>query len=103
MLRKIYLWVPNTKYRGRIIGPGGQNISTLEYITRVDIQVREDRWIIIHENQNSDIDMAVSVVKILFKDGVINPLRIVKLCDDFKKQRDGFGLFDHLKVEEENV
>jgi len=102
-LRKIYIWVPEDKYRGHLIGPGGQNISTLEYITRTDVQVREDRWVIVHETQICDLDMAVNVIWNLFQGNIISPLKIIRLADEFKKDRDGVGLFDYLKLEEEDV
>lgn len=101
MLRKIHIWFPDERYRGRLIGPGGQNISTVEYITGVDVQPREDRWAVVHETENSDADMAAHVIWTLFRDGIINPLRIVKLADEYKKDRDGVGLFDHLNLEGE--
>ena len=97
MHRKIYIWIPNSDYRGRLIGPGGQNISTIEYITGVDVQVREDSWVIIHASNNCDLDMAKQIVRVLFHDGVINPLRIIKLADEYKRQKTGVGLFDYLK------
>ena len=101
MLRKTYVWIPEESYRGRLIGPGGQNISTIEFITGVDVQVREDHWVIVHETEACDLDMAVDIIWNLFRDGVINPLRIIRLADEFKKEVDGVGLFDHLKFEEE--
>lgn len=100
MGHKIYIWIPDAKYRGRLIGPGGQNISTLEYISRVDIHVREDHWVVVHETQNSDFEMAAHVIWLLFQDGIISPLRIVKLADEYKKQKDGVGLFDYLGVKD---
>ena len=98
MLRKIYIWFPEDKYRGRLIGPGGQNISTIEYITGVDVQPREDHWVIVHETENSDAEMASHIIWTLFKDGVINPLRIIKLADKYRRDQDSVGLFDHLEL-----
>jgi len=92
--QKIYVWVPDLKYRGRLIGPEGQNISTLEYITRTDIYVRDDHWVIVNGVENSDLKLAAHIIWVLFKSGLINPLRIIKLADEYSKQKNGVGLFE---------